>query len=434
VTKSAQRTRGYVFVTTSICAVVLVEFVGLAADVGYLQWQRLRAQSAADAAVAGAMFQLQQGANNAAITSAAQADASLNGFTNGVSNTTVTANHPPVSGSLAGNSAAVEVIVQQTVPTFFLSVVGQSQAGVAARAVETLGASASAPCVYALNPTASRAFQINGGNADYFTCGLSVASSSATALHMEGSAILYMENGAGVSVVGGLNLTGQTKILTYPGSQTVTPTNISSLADPLATIPAPSSAGLTARGATNYDMNNKPPNNAIPQGVYCGGLTVGNTNGATFTMSGTYIMAGGGFTFNSLASISGSGVIIYNTSGPNSGVAGCNAAFAPFTISGQANVTLSAPTSGPQAGMLIFQDRSITSASNNQINGGATTNLSGAIYLLHAPLLFSGSNTSSGYMILVADTVTINGNSTVYSNYSSLPGGSPIKSTPVLAE
>ena len=100
---------------------MLIEFVGLAADVGYLEWQRLRAQAAADAAAAGAMFQLRQGANNAAITSAAQADAALNGFTNGVSNATVTVNHPPLNGSLAGNSSAVEVIVQQTVPTFFLS-------------------------------------------------------------------------------------------------------------------------------------------------------------------------------------------------------------------------------------------------------------------------------------------------------------------------
>jgi hypothetical protein len=431
-----KETRGYVFVTTAICAAVLIEFVGLAADVGYVEWQRLRAQAAADAAAAGALFQLQQGAGNAAITSAAQADAALNGFTNGMSNTAVTVNHPPLNGSLAGNSSAVEVIVHQTVRTFFLSVIGQSQAGVAARAVETLGAAANAACVYALNPSASRAFQINGGNADYFTCGLQVASSSATALHMEGSAILYMENGAGVSVVGGLDLTGQTKILTYPGNQTVTPGKISALADPLGYVTAPSATGMTQRGASNtyYDMNKKPPNNAIPQGVYCGGLTVGNTGGATFTMSGVYIMAGGGFTFNSQASISGSGVTIYNTSGPNSGVAGCAAAFSPLTISGQANVTLSAPTTGSLAGMLIFQDRSITSASNNQINGGATTNLTGAIYLLHSPLLFSGTNTSSGYMILVADTVTINGNSTVYSNYSSLPGGSPIRGTAVLAE
>ena len=290
--------------------------------------------------------------------------------------------------------------------------------------------------MYALSPSASRAFQIDGGSSDYFSCGLQVASSSATALHMEGSAILYMENGGGVGVVGGLDLTGQTKILTYPGNQAVTPGAISSPADPLAYVPAPSAIGMTEQGASNtyYDMNKKPPSNAIPPGVYCGGLTVGSTGGTTFTMSGVYIMAGGGFTVNSQAVINGSGVTIYNTSGVNSGVAGCASAFAPFTISGQANVTLSAPTTGSLAGVLLFQDRSIISTSGNQINGGAATNLSGAIYLLHSPLLFSGSNTSSGYMILVADTVAINGNSTVYSNYSSLPGGSPIKGTPVLAE
>jgi len=149
---------------------------------------------------------------------------------------------------------------------------------------------------------------------------------------------------------------------------------------------------------------------------------------------GVYYMAGGGFTFNSQALITGTGVTIFNSSGPNSGVPGCNSGFAPFSINGQATVTLSAPTSGSLEGMLILQDRKINSSSPNTINGGASTVLNGAIYLLHSPLQFSGNNTSSQYLIMVTDTLTITGNSTVNADYSSLQDGSPILNAAVLAE
>lgn len=68
---------------------------------------------------------------------------------------------------------------------------------------------------------------------------------------------------------------------------------------------------------------------------------------------GVYYIAGGGFTFNSQV-FTGTIVTIYNTSGPLSGVPGCNSAFAPSSINGQATVILSAPASGPLEGMLFI--------------------------------------------------------------------------------
>jgi hypothetical protein len=416
---------------------VLLEFVGLAVDIGYLQWQRLKAQVAADAAANGAVIELRRGSNSQTIVTAGQADAALNGFTNGANSATVTINNPPQNGSLAGNSSAVEAIVTAPVNTFFLAVVGLSQATVSARAVSMIGAGTGGGCVYALSATASRAFQIDGGNTDYLSCGLSVASSSSTALHMEGSAVLYMKNNAGVSVVGGLDLTGQTKILNFNTGKSVTPTKLSSLSDPLASVAAPSTNGMTVRSMTNkyYDMNAKPTNNTIQPGVYCGGLTIGNTGSNTFTLaSGVYVMAGGGFIFNSQAKITGAGVTIYTTSGANSGVAGCNSAYSPFTIDGGAQVSLSAPTSGSLEGILIFQDRSITTSVASQFVGNSNTTMNGAIYLLHAPLTYSGTNSAGGYQILVTDTLTVSGNSTLNNDYSSLQDGSPIRQNVLLAE
>jgi Putative Flp pilus-assembly TadE/G-like len=426
--------RGYVIVATTVFATVLLAFLGLATDVGYLQWQKTRVQTAADAAAAGAGLQLLEGGGDANIVSEGQTDAALNGFTNGASRTTVTVNHPPLQGSQAGNKKAVEVIVERTLPTYFMAVIGSPSAGVTARAVTVLGNSGASGCVNTMNPSASKAFQVTGSVTVDFYCGIQVASSSASALFVGGTSIVY--DNRSVGVVGGVTLAGKGEILNYSG-QPVIPQKIGAPIDPLSYVTAPSAAGLAleSMAAVTYDRNNIPPGHTIQPGIYCGGLRVGSTGGATFTMApGVYYIAGGGFTFSSQAVIAGTGVTIYNTSGPTSGVPGCNSAFAPFNINGQASVTLSAPTSGPLEGMLFFQDRSINSSSTNMINGGSNTVLNGAIYLLHSPLQFAGNNTGSQYLIMVTDTLTITGNSSVNSDYSSLQDGSPILNAAVLAE
>ena len=66
----------------------MLAFTGLAFDVGYLQWSRMGAQAAADAAAMGGLRELELG-NSANIATAGLNDAALNGFTNGVGNTTV---------------------------------------------------------------------------------------------------------------------------------------------------------------------------------------------------------------------------------------------------------------------------------------------------------------------------------------------------------
>jgi hypothetical protein len=58
----------------------------------------------------------------------------------------------------------------------------------------------------------------------------------------------------------------------------------------------------------------------------------------------------------------------------------------------------------------------------------------GAIYLRNSPLTFTGNNSTGGYMIIVADTIKINGNSTVNADYSTLQHGSPIRTQPLLSE
>jgi Putative Flp pilus-assembly TadE/G-like len=426
-----RKRRGYVIVAATIFLPALMAFLGLATDVGYLQWQKIHAQMAADAAAQGAGLQILDGNGSSSVISEGQYDASLNGFTQGVSNTTVTVNTPPLSGTHTGDSSAVEVIVQRTLPTFFLTVIGQPTATVTSRAVTVLGNNGGAGCVFAMDASASGAFTVSGSSTSYYPCGIEVASSSNTALALSGSVIIYMKNNASVGVVGNWAISGSAKILNYNTGQNLSPQNISAPADPLGYIQTPSTSGLTVQSMSRVGYTS---NANLQPGIYCGGISVSGSPNITLSQ-GIYYIAGGGFSFSGSSTISGTGVTIFNTSGANSGVSGCNSAFQPFSISGSTVVNLSAPTNNNNGleGILIFQDRRITSSSTNTFSGSTSGNINGAIYLLHSPLSYSGSS-SSGYQILVADKIGISGSVTINADYSSLQDGSPIRNAAILEE
>jgi hypothetical protein len=77
--------------------------------------------------------------------------------------------------------------------------------------------------------------------------------------------------------------------------------------------------------------------------------------------------------------------------------------------------------------MLFFQDRSITTGVGSTINGSASSTFSGAIYFPTTSLSYAGSSAANGFTLLVADTLSFLGNSSVGNNYSCLGTGSLIK-------
>jgi len=273
-------------------------------------------------------------------------------------------------------------------------------------------------CLYALDPTADRAFQIAGAQSVYTACGVVSESSASDGFEMEGAETLYLQNHAQVSVVGGAQLNGQTYLLDTISNKDVHVVQTSSPGDPLASIAPPTSGVVVSKSHAYFDMNSKPTSNTLSPGVYCGGLTIGNTNGTAFTMTpGVYIMAGGGLVLNSQAAVKGTGVTVYNTS---SAGWGCSSSYSytPITISGQVTATLSAPTAGSLAGILFFGNRTGCSTAGScvdQINGGSTAILNGALYFKSDEIEITGSN-ASGYTMLVADKIYINGNSTFANN------------------
>src|SRR5690606_38679405 len=97
--KRAAKQKGFIAVTFAVMATVLVGFAGMAVDTGYMQWNKRRVQLAADAAAMGALRELEKNAQGDVLVTAGRNDASLNGFTNGVNQTTVEIHNPPISGA-----------------------------------------------------------------------------------------------------------------------------------------------------------------------------------------------------------------------------------------------------------------------------------------------------------------------------------------------
>jgi Flp pilus assembly protein TadG len=397
---------GQVLVVSALALVALMGFLALIVDLGQFWSVRRDMQTAADAAstAAAIALRLKQDA-----TAAAQSVTALNGFTNGNNDVTVTVNNPPAGGAYAGNSNYVEVIVAQTKSTYFMRVLGYSTVKVSARAV---GSSVNSPaCVYALDPTVKGTLSVAGNSSVTLQCGAIVDSSDAAGLLAGGGGSM---TATAIGVVGGYSGTGFTP----------TPkTGMAPAPDPLSYLSAPTVGGCDH---TNFHAGTTG-NIVINPAVYCGGIQISGSNQITFN-PGAYILDGGGLKLTGSATLSGSGVTFYNTQYHNG--TGNSYAYAGISLSGSRQVNLSAPTSGALEGILFFQDRSVPStAPGSTITGGSNSTFDGAVYFLTTALNFAGNSSSDGYTLLVADTVSVTGNSNLQSNYSTLADGSPIRST-----
>jgi hypothetical protein len=174
-------------------------------------------------------------------------------------------------------------------------------------------------------------------------------------------------------------------------------------------------ANVTPTMPTHCDYNNKMQvkgTTTLLPGVYCGDISV--NAGATVTLSpGIYYFSGANLSVAGNATITGSGVtLIFTGSGNNWGSA---------TIGSNANVTLTAPTSGVTKGIVMYGDRNMPVGTAFSLEGGGTQNFGGAIDLPKAALKFSGGNgTTTSCTQIIADTITFTGSSNVQVNCAAL--------------
>ena len=208
--------------------------------------------------------------------------------------------------------------------------------------------------IYVLDPAASGALSVAGTSVIAISGGVLVDSISKAGLEVSGSAQISATN---VVVVGGAQVTGKAKV-------TPTPIPGSALSDPLADLPAPTP------GATLGSVNFTSGTHTIDPGAYTN-IAVSGT--ATLTLE-PGIYAVGGFSVSGTASVTGGGVMIYNTGA--------------ISISG-GTVNLTGATAAPYTGISIFQARA--DAGSVSISGGQVNLNGGVLYAVAAQLLESGT-------------------------------------------
>jgi hypothetical protein len=256
--------------------------------------------------------------------------------------------------------------------------------------------------IISLNPTAGGALTLSGNASVSIPGGVFVDSNSPSALSASGNARL---TAAFVDVNGAVKKSGNASVSPAPV------TGAAVVADPLASLLPPLTTGLSNFGSVSLAGNSTK---TIGQGIYSQIAASGN---ARLTLNpGIYIIEGGGFTVSGNASVSGSGVMIYNA-GSNYPSAGGN--FGGITFSGNGAFNLGAPTSGPDAGILIFQSRQNTRAMS--FSGNAMAGMGGIIYAPNALLSMSGNAALANPLIV--GTLNLSGNVSLTQTAGGSTGG-----------
>jgi len=379
---------GSYLVVSAMVMPALVGIVGLGTENGLWLMKHRAMQNAADSAAVSAATAYYVQGKPTGLTAQGQAVTAGYGLVDGVDGVSVTVNQPPASGTHIETPKAVEVIISQSQRRLFSALWGSGQVPISARSVAV--GKGGKGCVIALDPTVSGAATTQGTAQVVLNgCSLYDNSSSGSALTVGGSGTISAES---VNVVGGIS--GQSSITTTDGIYS----GQGPINDPYADASYPSFSGCSQNNFTAKDTV------TINPGVYCGGIAL--NAGANVTMTpGIYVLDRGSLTVNGGATLTGTGVTLVFTSSN-----GHN--YASATINGGATVNLTAPTSGPTAGIVLFGDRLMTADTPFKLNGGSSEVFRGAIYLPAAAVTFSGGASSdNGCMQLIGNTVTFVGNS-----------------------
>lgn len=409
-----RRERGQTVVIFTIAIVPMLALVGLVVDIGWAYFRRQAAQAAADSAAMAAVLAAQAsspnaiacGSNSVACQSPTACGSPIpsppannlqnaclyaqeNGFLaagSGRQNVTIEANTTSPAPLAPGVAVKywVTVRINETEPQLFSAIFGNMSLTTGAHSTAAIFNPNTATCVWVLAPTQAAAVSMNGTTSVQTGCNLWVNSNNSSAVTLVGSASIAATGGASVKIVGNWSGTGGATISPAPN----TGANISP--DPFAGMTPPPVGACTSPGVSQTGGTT-----TIDPGVYCGAINLGGN--ASLTLNpGLYVLENG-LSMAGGTSISGSGVTLYIQGGG-------------ISMTGGSNVNLTAPVSGPWAGILIYQNPSDSTAGT--LTGGASQQLSGTVYMPTASLTYAGgSSTQADTATLVCYTISFAGNS-----------------------
>jgi Flp pilus assembly protein TadG len=416
---------GSIAIITAVSLAVLLAFGGLGVDAALWMRAKYDAQGAADAAANSVAAAAAIGNPASRLAAEANAAAAANGFQNGMNGVTITTNNPPASGAYAGNASAYEVIVSAPQKRYLASALAGTTAPIVkARAVALLTAGTPAPtfptCVLGLSPQPSQIDVTFNGNTKVTAtgCDVDADSPSSSSINTNGGGSVHADNVRTVGGVSGGNIFVTGKIYTQQ----------TSIPDPYASRTMPSMPSFSSNNSWSGSIQNTG-SGSPPVMAFNGDVRV---SGNTTLSPGIYMINNGSLLMAGQNSLTGSGVTIILTSSTPASDNGV------FSITGGGGINLTAPTTGPTAGIALWADSRLP---NNQdkFAGGTTGNLVGAIYLPSHDVKYAGNSaTASKCMQLVAYNVVFTGTSSFNHNCTGVgtsdPQGAPTPASWSLVE
>ena len=396
-----------------VISLVIFVVAALAIDMGYARSERRAAQNAADAAaLAGGnvLFAADpQTPDYAAATSAAQNYAQQNFGT--PSSSWAGCNDPsPLPVPAAGTScisfeltptvARVRVVIpEKTLQTGFANAIGVESIDVGAMARATLLRQRVSECGLCV---IGRDTLHNIQNGDVTVSGADIHFNGNVSVSSQG----LVATDGDITVEG----TASGSMSNYdPNPET----GVDPAADPLEDWPnAPNMSGLSVK------TDPCGPGSTHGPGIY-GSRNLRNMvctlQPGVYVVVGTWDMAG-----NATTLLTGAGVTLYFACGTTSSPRACDPGEEGGTLdnSGQGTIAITAPTTGPYAGMAIWYDRH--NSATLRMTGNGASGYTGTIYAPSALLLMNGNGcTNTIQALIVIERLEFNGNpSCLTSNYT----------------
>ncbi len=259
------------------------------------------------------------------------------------------------TGDPSPNPNFISVKACRTISLSFARVIGVTQIRVCARATALGSRPMIARGLVVLDPSGHNALWLQGNASLRIIKGsIWVNSTASNALLAQGNPSISADL---IGIVGGYD---------FQGNPSVTGTLLtgqSPMADPLANLPPPDPTGLP----TFPGLKILAGIMTLNPGIYTGTIFVGG-NARVTLKPGIYILRGG-LSISSNGIVTGSLVLLYNESGR-------------IEVQGNGRLELTAPSSGPYAGISIFQPA--TNSESLWVSGNGGLGAVGALYLPRA--------------------------------------------------
>lgn len=393
--------------TFAVAIPALMGAAGIAVDFSIFNLKLTKLQGAADQAAIAAVKEL-----SVVNTSKNSVTEVANGFVrSSLDNASVT-----VNVEIGARNDSVKVTVTEIWTPFFAHFIGANVTPVVASATAKFAGMANV-CVLALNPTEEKAVRMDmQARLLAKGCGIYSNSNNSQSIRLDRDSEM---SAALVCAVGGVN--AKTTAVS-PAPTTDCPI----LSDPLSSRAAPTVGTCKATALVV-----KSGSMVLDPGNYCGGLKITGTANVTFK-PGDYVISDGVFEVSKDATVTSDNAAFYLKG---------EATILNFT--GNTTIDLTGAKSGNMAGLLFFEDRSVSLGRTHRINSANARRLTGTIYLANGKLRIDPNSSvaqDSAYTAIIARNIEIDEGPTLVlnSDYGAtnvpVPDGIRIGSQVVLSE